>query len=279
MRSDHRPRKRFGQHFLQDQDIIARIIAAFRPDPGERIVEIGPGRGALTRVLLDHTAFMDVVEIDRDLASDLAEVYGERLHIHQFDALKFDFCHLAGPGLPLRIIGNLPYNISTPLLFHLLAASDCVLDMLFMLQKEVVDRMAAGPGSDDYGRLSVMVQWRCRVERLFAVPASAFSPPPQVESAVVRLSPYRQRPVAVDNPDRFEQIVRAAFSQRRKVVRNSIGRLIGPELIARAGIDPNRRAQTLSVADFAALANLSVHTERQTGNSVQRSTDTGENRS
>ncbi|MDA8364382.1 MAG: 16S rRNA (adenine(1518)-N(6)/adenine(1519)-N(6))-dimethyltransferase RsmA [Gammaproteobacteria bacterium] len=256
MAPSHRARKRFGQHFLRDRSIIARIVAEFDPKPQDCIVEIGPGKGALTEVLLEHTTGMHVIEIDRDLAAYLQETFRQRLDVHQADALKFDFCRLGDSRKPLRLIGNLPYNISTPLLFHLLDASCCIQDMLFMLQKEVVDRLVAEPGGSDYGRLSVMVQWRCRVERLFGVAAGAFSPPPQVESAVVRLTPYQHSPVPIDDPGRFRQIVHAAFAQRRKVLRNSIGRLVEPDLMLQVGIDPTRRAETLSLAEFATLANL-----------------------
>ncbi len=256
MMPGHRPRKRFGQHFLHDSGVITRIVDEFNPGPEDRIVEIGPGKGALTHALLKRVKTLHAVELDRDLASYLRETFQQRLEVHQADALTFDFCHLAQPGGQLRIIGNLPYNVSTPLLFHMLDACPCIQDMLFMLQKEVVDRLAAAPGGKDYGRLSVMVQWRCCVERLLHVPASAFSPPPQVESAVVRLTPYRQAPVSVIDPDSFRQIVLAAFAQRRKVLRNSGGRLVRPELFEQAGIDPSRRAETLSLMEFAALANL-----------------------
>ncbi len=261
MTSGHRHRKRFGQHFLRDSSIIARIVDEFDPGPDDQIVEIGPGKGALTHALLTRVEVLHAVELDRDLVSYLRGMFQQRLDVHQADALKFDFCRLAPSAERLRLIGNLPYNISTPLLFHLLDACPCIQDMLFMLQKEVVDRLAAAPGGGDYGRLSVMVQWRCHVERLFSVPASAFSPPPQVESAVVRLTPYRQAPVVVDDPKRFQQIVLAAFTQRRKVLRNSVGGLVRPELFERAGIDPARRAETLSLAEFAALANLAASPE------------------
>ncbi len=254
----HQPRKRFGQHFLHDDRVIARIVDAFRPGSGDRVVEIGPGRGALTLALLRHVASLHAVEIDRDLIPILRHIGGQQLEIHQADALKFDFCRLTEPPHQLRIIGNLPYNISTPLLFHLLDACPCIQDMLFMLQKEVVDRLAAQPGGSTYGRLSVMVQWRCRVEQLFEVPSSAFSPPPKVESAVVQLTPYRSDPVAVSDPGCFAEIVRAAFAQRRKTLRNSIGRLVTPHLITQAGIDPGQRAETLGIADFATLSNLAA---------------------
>ncbi len=252
---DHRPRKRFGQHFLHDNAVIARIIGNFNPRPDEIIVEIGPGKGALTGALLQRVPSLHAVELDRDLVSYLQNAFPQGLRIHQADALKFDFCRFAPPGRRLRLIGNLPYNISTPLLIHLLEIGPCIQDMLFMLQKEVVDRLVAEPGGKDYGRLSIMVQWRCRVERVLQVSAGAFSPPPRVESAVVRLTPYEQPPVAVDNPDGLRQIVLAAFSQRRKVLRNSLKQLLPAEVIAGLGIDPGRRPETLSLQEFAVLAN------------------------
>lgn len=253
--SDHRPRRRFGQHFLHDSRVVARIIEEFDPQPGQSIVEIGPGKGALTHTLLERAHALHAVELDRDLAAYLQSAFPQGLTIHQADALNFDFCGLAPPGKRLRLIGNLPYNISTPLLVRLLDLHPCLEDMLFMLQKEVVDRLAAEPGGKDYGRLSVMVQWRCRVERLFQVSAGSFSPPPRVESAVVRLIPYEHPPVTVNDPERFRQVVLAAFSQRRKVLRNSLKGLMTPEAMMRLGIDPGRRAETITLEEFAALAN------------------------
>lgn len=253
---EHRARKRFGQHFLHDRGIIQRILAALDPRPGDTIVEIGPGLGALTRPLLEHCSPLHVVELDRDLAARLrAELPPEQLVVHEADALKFDFCALAASGKKLRIIGNLPYNISTPLLFHLLDQGACVSDMLFMLQKEVVERMAAEAGGKDYGRLSVMIQWRLRVEKLFDVRPGAFTPPPKVDSAVVRLTPHPAPPVAVNDAAVFARVVRAAFSQRRKTLRNTLRGLLPAEDMQRLGIDPMRRAETLSLAEFARLAN------------------------
>jgi len=270
---EHRARKRFGQHFLHDRGIIQRILTALGPQPGDIIVEIGPGLGALTRPLLEHCAPLHVVELDRDLAARLrAEFPPERLVVHEADALKFDFRALVphmdapmsretgsrerpAPDRRLRIVGNLPYNVSTPLLFHLLDQADCISDMLFMLQKEVVERMAATPGSKDYGRLSVMLQWRLRVEKLFDVRPGAFTPPPKVDSAVVRLTPHTVPPVAIDNADALARVVRAAFSQRRKTLRNTLKGLFTPEAMQALDIDPTRRAETLSLAEFARLAN------------------------
>jgi 16S rRNA (adenine1518-N6/adenine1519-N6)-dimethyltransferase len=248
-----RPKKRFGQHFLRDMRVIERIAAAFVPHARDHVVEIGPGEGVLTRELIGNVAHLDVVELDRDLAAHLRESLPETVSVHSADALKFDFCALAPPDSKLRVIGNLPYNISTPLLFHLLDQAHCIGDMLFMLQKEVVDRMAAAPGGKDYGRLSVMVQYRCRVEKLFAVPPGAFQPPPKVDSAVVRLTPHVTPPVEVRDPAAFARVVQAAFSQRRKTLRNSLKGLVSAEAMVALGIDPIRRAETLSLAEFAAL--------------------------
>jgi len=253
---EHRARKRFGQHFLHDRGIIQRILTALGPQPGDIIVEIGPGLGALTRPLLEYCAPLHVVELDRDLAARLrAEFPPERLVVHEADALKFDFRALAVPGRRLRIVGNLPYNVSTPLLFHLLDQADCISDMLFMLQKEVVERMAASAGGKDYGRLSVMLQWRLRVEKLFDVRPGAFTPPPKVDSAVVRLTPHAVPPIAIDNAEALARVVRAAFSQRRKTLRNTLKGLFTPEAMQALDIDPTRRAETLSLAEFARLAN------------------------
>jgi 16S rRNA (adenine1518-N6/adenine1519-N6)-dimethyltransferase len=257
----HQARKRFGQNFLHDRGVIARILRAFDPRPGQHVVEIGPGRGALTFGLLDALGSMDAVELDRDLIGRLEEgaaAHGA-LRLHSADALKFDFCALAGGGERLRLIGNLPYNISTPLIFHLLDQAHCIQDMCFMLQKEVVDRLAARPGGKDYGRLSVMVQWRCRVERVLTVGPGAFSPPPKVDSAVVVLAPYSEPPVGVDDPRVLARVVQAAFSQRRKTLRNTLKGLLSEAEIAAAGIDPGTRAEQLRVEQFARLANAVVH--------------------
>jgi 16S rRNA (adenine1518-N6/adenine1519-N6)-dimethyltransferase len=252
----HRPRKRFGQHFLHDRNIIDRIIAALAPESGDHVVEIGPGTGALTRELLAHLARLDAVELDRDLLARLrAEFPRDRLALHDADALKFDFCALTSGGGRLRLIGNLPYNISTPLLFHLLDQAGCIKDMLFMLQKEVVERLRAAPGGKDYGRLSVMIQYRCAVEKLFDVAPGAFTPPPRVDSAVVRLVPHAVPPVAVDDPARLAFLVRAAFASRRKTLRNNLRGLLSAETMLVLGIDPGRRAETLSLAEFALLSN------------------------
>ncbi len=252
----HRPRKRFGQNFLHDPGVINRIVAAIRPRAGEQLVEIGPGQGAITLPLLKATGTLTAIELDRDLIEplqNLCRTTGE-LTVHNADALRFDFCSLAD-GTQLRIIGNLPYNISTPLLFHLLDQSRCICDMHFMLQKEVVERMAAAPGSGQYGRLSVMLQYRCKVSALFSIGPGAFTPPPKVDSAFVRLEPFTRPPVNVADEAVFATLVRQAFGQRRKTLRNTLRGLLDAEQIRQAGIDPAARAETLNLNAFAALAN------------------------
>jgi len=251
-----RPRKRFGQNFLHDRRVLERIIAVLDLSPEDRVVEIGPGRGALTRHLLPRCRRLDVVEIDRDLVALLRETFAgeQRLHIHQADALEFDFRALAAAGEKLRVVGNLPYNISTPLLFHLFAQRDAVAEMVFMLQKEVVDRLAARPGGRQYGRLSVMAQYHCRIERLFTVHPGSFHPRPRVLSALVRLLPHPQPPVVIGTYRDFETVVARAFGQRRKTLRNALRDLLPEEAIRACGIDPGSRAETLSLADFASLS-------------------------
>ena len=252
----HRARKRFGQHFLHDPGVIARIVAAIDPRPGERLVEIGPGLGALTAPLLERAGRLEVVEIDRDVVAPLqARCAGlGELVIHQQDVLTVDFGALAGNGPPLRLCGNLPYNISTPLLFHVLESRRVIQDMHFMLQKEVVDRIVASPGSKDYGRLTVMLATACSSERLLRVRAGAFSPPPKVESAVVRLRPLAAPPFPLADPARFAAIVASAFSMRRKTLRNGLRGLVDEAGFGQAGIDAGRRPETLSPAEFGALA-------------------------
>ncbi|MDZ7750504.1 MAG: 16S rRNA (adenine(1518)-N(6)/adenine(1519)-N(6))-dimethyltransferase RsmA [Gammaproteobacteria bacterium] len=256
-----RARKRFGQHFLHDQGVVERMLRALAPAPADRVVEIGPGPGALTYPLLDHVPALDVVELDRDLAARLeahpAAAAG-RLRVHRGDVLRFDFGALAGPAAGLRLVGNLPYNISTPLLFHLFDQLDAIRDMHFMLQREVVARMAAAPGSKTYGRLSVMVQYHCRVERLFGIGPGAFTPPPRVHSEVVRLVPHAEPPVTVVDPESLQRVVRAAFGQRRKTLRNALQGLVDAEAMAAAGIDPGQRPERLFLADFARLADLAA---------------------
>ncbi len=251
----HIPRKRFGQHFLHDPAIISRIVSAINPQPSETLVEIGPGRGAITLPLLRAAGRLHVVELDRDLVGPLAALCRDagKLTLHNADALRVDFCGLV-PATTLRVVGNLPYNISTPLLFHLLAQSRCIADMHFMLQKEVVDRLAATPGSGQYGRLSVMVQYRCAVTPLFNIGAGAFQPPPRVESAFVRLVPYTSPPVTVRDEGLLATVVQQAFAQRRKTLRNALKGLFEEHEIRDLGIDPSARAEVLGIGDFAALA-------------------------
>jgi 16S rRNA (adenine1518-N6/adenine1519-N6)-dimethyltransferase len=250
------PRKRFGQHFLHDSHIIAEIIAAIAPQPTQQLVEIGPGRGALTLPLLAHIKKLDVVELDRDLIAELArraQSLGE-LRIYQADVLKFDFLQLV-TDKKLRIVGNLPYNISTPLLFYLLNFVSHVEDMTFMLQKEVVLRMVAAPNTADYGRLSVMLQYHYEIEYLFDVMPEAFHPPPKVDSSMVQLRPHPQPPVDINDFDKFSHLVTQAFAQRRKTLRNTLKGLLTAEMMETLGISPQARAETLSLAEFAKLAN------------------------
>jgi 16S rRNA (adenine1518-N6/adenine1519-N6)-dimethyltransferase len=253
-----RARKRFGQHFLHDPGVLRRIVAAIDPQPGERIVEIGPGRGALTLPLLARCGRLEAIEIDRDLIPELearAAGIGE-LVVHAGDALEFDFAALRGAGSRLRVCGNLPYNISTPLLFHLLGSRAAIADMHFMLQKEVVDRIVAPPGGKDYGRLTVMLAAACAATALFRVGRGAFQPPPAVDSAVVRLVPHAADPFPMPDPARFARVVAAAFSMRRKTLRNSLRGLVDEAGFADAGIAANRRPETLAPAEFARLAAL-----------------------
>lgn len=250
----HNPRKRFGQNFLVDQHIIAQIVAEIYPQKSDRIIEIGPGLGALTRPLLQVLDHLHVIEIDRDIVSKLNQAFvQEELTIHAADALKFDFSAL---GSKLRIVGNLPYNISTPLLFHLSQFSEHILDMHFMLQKEVVDRMVGSPATADYGRLSVMLQYRFDMEYVFSVPAESFRPVPKVESAIVRMTPRDSSARTVKDEALFSQIVTAAFSQRRKTLRNTLQQHLTASDFSALGIDPGLRAENLSVEEFAAIANF-----------------------
>jgi 16S rRNA (adenine1518-N6/adenine1519-N6)-dimethyltransferase len=262
----HRPRKRFGQHFLHDPFVIGKIIDAVNPQPGQTVVEIGPGQGAITLPLLERLGSLQAVELDRDLARALkARCAGHgRLVIHCADALRFDFSRLAPPEGRLRLVGNLPYNISTPLLFHLLEQRECIDDMHFMLQKEVVARMAARTGTKQYGRLTVMLAAFCRVESLFHVGPGAFRPPPRVDSSVVRLSPWRTPPFNVGDGQAFAALVNRAFSMRRKTLKNALKGMLAESGIMAAGVDPGCRAETLDPATFAALA-LQLGTLRDDG--------------
>lgn len=244
-------RKRFGQHFLHDPGVIERLVDAIDPQPGQRLVEIGPGKGALTRPLLARGARVDAIELDRDLIPALSKLEGLRLH--QCDALRADYAALAG-GDPIRVVGNLPYNISSPLLFTLLGSEAKIIDMQFMLQWEVVQRIVAEPGSRTYGRLSVAVAARADAELLMRVGNGAFAPPPKVESAVVRLRP-RPPDFTIACWETFDQILTRAFSARRKTLRNALKEVLAAEEIVAAGIDPGLRPERLAPADFAALAN------------------------
>jgi len=254
----HQARKRFGQNFLHDQNIIRRIIAAVAPLPADHIVEIGPGQGALTRQLAGSGARIDAVELDRDLAAYLQQTLGEtpEFALHQADILKFDLAPLVRPGERLRIIGNLPYNISTPCLFHLFRYHALIKDMIFMLQLEVVQRLAAQVGDSHYGRLGIMAQYYCQIEPLFTVPPGAFTPQPKVNSAIVRLTPYETLPLPADDLRCFQNVVRTAFNQRRKTLRNCLRGLISAEQLNQLSIDANARPENLSVADYVTISNV-----------------------
>ena len=248
----HPPRKRFGQHFLADPHYVERIVAAIGPQPGQTVVEIGPGLAALTGSLIERAGHVVAVEIDRDLVARLRERFTPaQLTLVEGDALTFDFSSL---GRDLRVVGNLPYNISSPLLFHVAAFEGSLRDLHLMLQREVVDRMTAAPGTQAYGRLSVMIQCRFSVERLFVVPPGAFRPAPKVDSAVARLTPLRERAPAIDDFVLFSRIVAAAFSQRRKTLRNALSGAVSVAELAAARIDPGARGETLGVEDFVRLA-------------------------
>lgn len=250
----HRPRKRFGQHFLTDKNYINKIIDAIAPG-NEVILEIGPGTGALTIPLLGRAGSLHVLEFDRDLARYLVEACNNpgKLHIYCEDALKFDLRRISGESI--KVAGNLPYNISTPLLFHLLDQIELISEMIFMLQEEVVDRMCAVSGTKTYGRLSVMVQSLCEVTKLFRVPPNAFTPAPKVTSAVVRLIPLVQPAAHIVDHTLFSEIVRECFNQRRKTLRNALKNFLSGDQLEALGINPQSRAENLQVADFAKLAN------------------------
>lgn len=260
----HKARKRFGQNFLHDLGIIRRIVACIAPKKGQHVVEIGPGKGALTEGIIRITEHMDVVELDRDLIPilkvNLFRYPG--LTIHEADAMKFDFASLSTPDSPLRIVGNLPYNISTPLIFHLLNQADIIDDMHFMLQKEVVDRLAAKPGDNLYGRLSVMAQYYCSVDSLFIVGPESFDPAPKVDSAIVRMTPYKTIPYLADDLKTLEDIVRVGFHQRRKTLRNNYKGILNNDDFETLNIDPGLRPERLNVEDFVRIANFVYQKER-----------------
>lgn len=249
----HVAKKRFGQNFLTDQGIINSLVTAIAPQADDLMVEIGPGLGALTQPLLKKLKHLHVVELDRDIVSWMQNHYASNsITIHNVDALKFDFASL---GTKLRVVGNLPYNISTPILFHLLDNVPHIIDMHFMLQKEVVERMVAAPSTPAYGRLSVMLQYHLQMEYLFTVPPEAFEPAPKVESAFVRAIPHRKLPYPAKDPQLLAKVVTSAFGQRRKTLRNTLKGLLGDAGFSYLGIDPQLRAENLSLAEFVAIAN------------------------
>ena len=251
----HIARKRFGQNFLHDQQVIDRIIASIAPQPTDLLVEIGPGQAALTRPLLESGAELHLIELDRDLVENLESQFSGQpnITIHSCDALRANLPELTGHR-PFRLIGNLPYNISTPLIFHMLQWNELIVDMHFMLQKEVVDRLAAPPGSRTYGRLSVMAQYRANITPLFDVLPESFTPTPKVRSTIVRLQPLKNPPVDAGTFENLAKVVTAAFSMRRKTLRNSLRTVFSEDQIRATGIDPGQRAEQLSLSQFAALA-------------------------
>ena len=256
MTSKHRARKRFGQNFLTDDAVIHQIVRAIHPRADQALVEIGPGQGALTGALVDSGCQLDLIELDRDLVPLLQARFGQAdaVRIHSADALTFDYASLGRPEQALRVVGNLPYNISTPLIFHLLGFAKHIHDMHFMLQLEVVNRLAASPGNKAWGRLGVMAQYHCQVDSLFEVPPSAFSPMPKVQSAIVRMVPHNN---AVQNPQQEQQlrrVVQAAFSQRRKTLRNTLRDVISVQQLEQLEISPGARAETLSLQQFLAIS-------------------------
>ncbi len=263
----HRARKRFGQNFLHDAGVIHRILRAIHARPDEHLLEIGPGQGALTEGLLASGARLDVIELDQDLIPLLQARFAGQpgFSLHQGDALRFELDRLESSPGQLRVVGNLPYNISTPLIFRLLEQAGLIRDMHFMLQKEVVERLAARPGSGDWGRLSIMVQYHCRVEHLFKVGPGAFRPAPKVDSAIVRLTPHARLPCPARDPRQLERVVREAFNQRRKTLRNTLKGLLDSTAIEAAGVDGGLRPEQLELAAFVRLADQlalqSIHQE------------------
>ena len=251
----HQPRKRFGQNFLRDDSVIDAIARAIAPMKGNHVVEIGPGEGALTQALISSGCKLDAIELDRDLRTRLLASFSTYpdFTLHNADALKFDFASLITEHHALRVVGNLPYNISTPLIFRLLDQAKVIADMHFMLQLEVVDRLAAQPGTKNWGRLGVMAQLQCGVEKLFEVPPEAFYPPPKVQSAVVRLTPHAKSQFPGTDKKKLSRVATQAFSQRRKTLRNNFKEVLTDSDFELIGIDPTRRAETLSIADFVAI--------------------------
>lgn len=253
----HRPRKRFGQNFLTDEQVIHSLVEVISPETDDNMIEIGPGLGAMTFSLLPKLKQLTVIELDRDLASQLRGQFSEKLKVIEEDALNVDLNRFVTSGCLLRIVGNLPYNISTPLIFHFLSMVSLIADMHFMLQKEVVDRLAAKPGSKTYGRLSVMVQYFCEVEKLIDIRPDAFYPPPKVQSAFVRLKPYVVKPFVANDFQHFANIVKQAFSQRRKTLRNNLPQFTA-EQFEKVGIDPKTRAEQLTVEEYVKLASINL---------------------
>ncbi|MCL4108234.1 UNVERIFIED_CONTAM: hypothetical protein GTU68_065262 [Idotea baltica] len=253
---NYKTKKRFGQHFLNDNSVIEKLIYEINPNTSDNIVEIGPGLGALTFPLLEKIDALNVVEIDRDVIARLQQKDNPKLNIHGVDALKFDFSTLTKEDQKLRVVGNLPYNISTPLIFHLLDFKSSIHDMHFMLQNEVVKRITAEPNSKTYGRLSVMVQYHCKTEYLFFVGPESFDPPPKVDSAILRLTPWEDQPFTAIDEIGLSKLVAQAFSMRRKTLRNNLKKIISAEQIEAIGIDPSQRAENLSVSGFVKLSNL-----------------------
>ncbi|GHC22580.1 16S rRNA (adenine(1518)-N(6)/adenine(1519)-N(6))-dimethyltransferase RsmA [Aidingimonas halophila] len=254
----HRARKRFGQNFLRDPGIISRIVRAIAPREEDRLIEIGPGQGALTEPLLEAAGHLEVIELDRDLIPGLRVQFFRYpgFVIHEGDALKMDYAALKGEGPGLRVVGNLPYNVATPLIIRLMESGAAIADMHFMLQQEVVERLAASPGGAQWGRLSVMAQYHCRVESLFTVPPEAFVPRPKVDSAIVRLTPHAELPCVAEDENLLFDVVREAFGQRRKTLRNNLKGRLSSTAWEQLSIDPGRRPQTLTVEEYVRIANF-----------------------
>lgn len=255
--SEHKARKRFGQNFLIDHNVINNIVRSIAPLKEDLLVEIGPGKGAITELIADQCDHLRVIELDRDLVPWLKVKFEKNpdFQLYQADALRFDFSSLMSSGRRFRVVGNLPYNISTPLIFHLLSYADKIHDMHFMLQKEVVKRMAALPGESAYGRLGIMVQYYCQVEDLFDVPPTSFDPAPKVDSAIVRLKPYKDLPLVANHFQTFEKLVNVAFQQRRKTLRNSLKQLISVEQMQSLDVDLSLRPEEISLAEYVAISN------------------------
>ena len=254
----HQVRKRFGQNFLHDEQVIARIVDAIAPQPGQHLLEIGPGHGAITDLLAQAGGQLDCVELDRDLADFLKNRFAQHsnVFIQQQDILKFDLASLANRGSKIRIAGNLPYNISTPVIFHLLQNVDLIHDMTFMLQLEVVQRLCAKPGNKNYGRLGIMVQYDCEVKHLFNVPSAAFTPKPRVSSAIVRLTPHPKRTVEARSAEALRTVVRTAFNLRRKTLKNSLKAIMSAESLAQIPVSLSERPENLGLSDYVKISDL-----------------------